>query len=349
MPYLKDVYPESPEDEFDLATDWIEAMENRQPGGGENCGETAGDATIVVEVAQNKRRSMVRRVLGFAYADETDDATARLHRENPVRHPVFPTMRATAINFSAFPPDGSGGTLKAASVFDSPDDVPFYAKYQKVYATVKFRSFRCQFYDDFDVFNNAQELYRNTYFDPASSVEMLSAEGPLGQMRWAETGAAPPSQPTVGEPIKQTFGTLVSKNVYVLNWLRVPHEWISAEEYPLCDFRKINAIVGRVNSSEFGRFPTGTLCAQPPKYSPFQWQVSSNKGVQGFYGWDIQIPFQHFDPDKGVPASAFRGFQLLPWAPTLKWYHAVRSDPTVTTHLLPETDFNNLFKKATMA
>jgi hypothetical protein len=344
MPYLEDVYEEAPADVFDIDDDWVEYVGNTQPGGGGAFSPQGGEDTIVVETTQNKCRSMIRKVLGFAYADNVAAvAGARLHRENPARHPRFPWLRAETVSFSGFPPDASGGTLKGdALVFTGGGPTPpFYAKYQRVYATVRFKSFRWNFVDDNGVATNAAEINRNCYFDPASSVQMLSAEGELGQMRWRETGAG---GPTVGEPVKQAFGTLVSKSTLVLHWTRVPHEWVSAAAYPLCDFRKLNACIGTVNSAAFGpntEFPAGTLLMQPYRMTPYQWQISTLDGDLGFFGWDVQIPLERFDPPQG---AAGRGYRTLPWPANLLYYEATRVDGT--THLLRESSFATIFDKA---
>lgn len=349
MPYLEDVKAESPTDTFNFPSNWEEAIDERQPGGGDTFSAENAEAVIVVETTPNKIRSMLRKVLGFSAVKKPDGGLlgGKLFRENPVRHPRYPWMRASAISFSQFPPDASNSTLKQDAVFPV-GGIPSMAKYQLVYATVRFRSWRCKFLTDSEVNNQvpANEFFRNVYFDPASSIEMLSAEGPLGQMQWNQGGGA--NEPPIVAPankIAQPFGTLVSKSVYVMNWLMVPHELISFTSYPECKFTKIESIVGRVNSAAFGPYPGGTLLCQPPKYTPYAWNVSTQNGVDVFMGWDIQIPFQFFDPERGRPLEGPRGYDLLPWAPTLKWFDAVRADGA--THLLNEADFNVIFERPT--
>lgn len=361
------ILPEA--DPFVVATDWVEATADHQPGGGDTMTLQDAEAVIVVEVVPTKIRSMIRKVLGFAYADDVLP-TPRLHRENPLQHPSYPWMRATSISFSQFPPKPlplpvnpfnpfapPAFTLKTKSVFLPAGGIPFLMTYQRAYATVRFKSQRWLFYEDWQIATNQQEIFRNCYWEPGGEVSMISAEGPLGQCIWREGGGAAAGEPTstpvlpgpvaLNSEIKQPFGTLVSKGVFALVWKHVPHEFISSTTYPLPLFKNILSIVGRVNSADFGPFAPGTLLADPPKYSPFQWQISTATGLNGFYGWDVTIPFKQFNPDKTIAFAAGltpkRGWRTMPWPFSGKWFWATRrsGDP-----FLPEADFNNIFNKA---
>src|SRR5262245_40851652 len=144
IPALGPPYVETGDDVFNLETDWVEAIENRMPGSGASFTTRDGDAMLVIETTPNKCRDMVRKVLGFSFSEDTPK---KLKRENPVCHPWFPLLRAVSISFSEFPPDASGGTLKAPSLdlaFAQPTP-NYFAKYQRVYASVRFRSCRCYF------------------------------------------------------------------------------------------------------------------------------------------------------------------------------------------------------------
>jgi hypothetical protein len=275
---------------------------------------------------------------------------------------TFKTLKSAAL-FPNFGP--SPVTTPTPEPFISTVGINTYMTYQKVYATVTFKSHPWEFFEDYQIPNNQAEIYRNCFFDLASSVEMLSAEnGPIGQMQWNETDVPPKMNaggvtisPTVGTMITKAFGTLVSKNTLLLNWMWVPQEHISIASAPLFNPTNILNCIGTVNSTSFAGQPAGTLLMQPPKYVRFKWPATtvkfagSNTGV-GFYGYNIIIPFQKFDPQWSAPArfdangnQINRGWRLLPWAPTLGWYEATRLDGR--THLLLESDHNAIFNHAT--
>ena len=69
MPYLDDILPELDDAEFDPAKHLKEVMADEQPGGGDTFALEACEATLVYVLDWRKRRSFIRWVLGFCYAD----------------------------------------------------------------------------------------------------------------------------------------------------------------------------------------------------------------------------------------------------------------------------------------
>lgn len=271
--------------------------------------------------------------------------------------PAQPTLKKQSV-FPAFGPNPTPVPAPAISA----TGINTYQMYLRCYATVKFKAYPYEFIDDADISGTGAEIQRNVFFDVASSVEMLSAEnGPIGQLSFNETTPGGPSfTPPIGPipafriPITKAFGTLVSKDIFVLNWMSVPQEFLSVAPYPLFIPKNILDCIGKVNSVDFAGFPAFTLLLQPPKFVRFRWPCMTTQGF-GFYGYHIMIPFQHFDPPQTYNNYAANsplgllpqhpqsvGYHLLPWAPNLGWYEAVRQDGV--THLLMEEDFNKIFE-----
>ncbi len=77
----------------------------------------------------------------------------------------------------------------------------------------------------------------------------------------------------------------------------------------------------------------------------FRWPVSTFNGRGAFYAYNVQIPFEYFDPPRGNPGDGARGYQLMPNPKDLLWYKATRSK--LTKYLLNETDVNVSFQQST--
>lgn len=342
MPYIDDVFAELDANQFNPATDILEIIGNDQPGGGDAFSLEGGEGTLVYLIDWTKARSFIRSCLGFSYADR--DSPYKLHRENPWIHPRFPWLTASTISFSSTAPvsnsvDGvPAGTPNTPAVFtDAP--IQKTGLYRKCYATVRFKDVPWTFRPDTFVTTYADELDRNVWFEPRSTVEMLSAEGPLGQMKWAETGTG---GPTIGNPIPAPFGTVVPKVNYTLNWMHVPESYLSTDNFA---FRptKILDLVGKVNSATFGTFAASTLLMLAPTFQRFRFPVSTFDGLYPFYGWNIKVPLVFFQPrPRGATSPSDDGYRLLPWAYNLSWYSAKRADST--TYLYQESDLLTMFK-----
>ncbi len=335
MPFYTDLLAESPSDTF-TKSDWKEAIETTQPGGGEAFSLESGEAVIVVEIPWLKARSFIRFTLGWSYAD--NGSPYRLRRENPQAHPRFPWLTASTVSFGSVSPVGVAGVgTKVDGIYTG--DVPV-AKYARILATVRFVDRPWQFLTDADASTPARESLRNTYFDLSPSIEVLSAEG-LNNIKFAFSPGPPTGPPNTAIPAP--FGTLMSKVNYSLNWMWVPQEYISNGTvfYPT----KIMSCVGRVNSADFKGFPAGTLLLQAPTFQRFRFPLPGVTPFDNFFGYNIRFPLQYFDPTRGPvvggPTPPLRGHQLIPWRSTLQWFGCLREDGT--SRLYPEADFATLF------
>ncbi|NCW80336.1 MAG: hypothetical protein EBV68_00480 [Betaproteobacteria bacterium] len=345
---IDDVYPEDPDDEFDLVDDWKERIDSLAPGT-ESFSLEAGEATTPIQIPWNKARDALRKILGFDYADKA--APWALHRENPTYHGRFPWLTAANCTFQGVEPsynDSQGGFL-VEGLFDNPPS-PYVAKYSTIFGTVRFRDVPWEIRPDSSTPTAADEIKRNVYFDCDPSIEVLSAEG-ASFLKFIEgTPAADPATSSVPAPL----GTLLAKTNFILNWMRVPHDYIS-DDPNILNPVKILACVGRVNSAAFGPFTRpGTLLMMPPKFERFRYPVCTVDGISNFFGWNVRIPLQYFNPDKGVAntppgTSPYYGHNLMPYRADLKWYMAIRGPgTTVTTDntFLPQADFNDIFRHA---
>lgn len=327
-------YVEQSSDEFVWETDWLETIGDTGPGSA-NLSLDAQEATLVGLIPWNMQRSAARYFLGFAYYDT--DAPYRLHRENPEPHPVFPWLRASNISFTPIAPQKNDATQLPKI------ESPFYpgrytGDYQKVVATVSFRSFRMKFLSDDEIESNAKEYKRNTFFDIEPRIQTLSADG-VSQMHFDETG---PGGPTIGEPFKAPLAALQSMTGFVINWLSVPWGYLSSDTdyfYPT----KVLNCVGKLNSEIFlGNLFPGTCLMQPPVFTVKPFPVASDDPRVPLYAVDLQIPFDYYDPPNGDSGSGFYGHTLLPWRGTNDSYHAVREDNV--SEVLPSTDFNAIWE-----
>lgn len=251
----------------------------------------SGEATVVAVIPWLKARSFVRFALGWSYADR--GAPYRLRRENPQRHPRFSWLTASTVSFSAVSPVGveDVGT-KVAGAFASVLPV---GKYDTIFATVRFVDRPWTFLVDNDVRRTTEDT-RNTYFDPVPSVEIISAEG-LNNIKFA-------NGPNRSTPIPAPFGTLMSKMLLTFNWMWVPNEFISGSDPLRFTPTKILNCVGRVNSDTFRGYPPGTLLLQAPAFERFRFPMLAANGVDGYFGWNVRLPIQYFDPDRGADSAS---------------------------------------------
>ncbi len=336
-------YPEEPEDEFDFATDWVEAIDARsQPGGGISLTETAQDATLIGYVPANKLRSAARYFLGFSYADT--DAPYLLYREPPMVHPQMPSLRCYGFG-------GVGDILKAnpdnltnspyiVSPFEGPQGEELrYTSWQNQLVTLKFKSFgRMRFLLDDQISGYADEIKRYTRSFSDSAVQTLSVDG-RSNLAFAEgePGAAHQVFPA---PIAQ----LLAKVSLRVLWASVPHEYLSTN----VDFlrpKKLMERLGTVNDAEYIGNAKGTLLFTSFSAEEVLYPVLSvNPSESILSGWNITFSFEQFDPKKGVPDSEFRGHRIFPYSINGKWYYAWRADHTddTTKELFPLTDYNKL-------
>jgi len=211
-----------------------------------------------------------------------------LHRENPVAHPTFATLSAASVSFQDIAPKGTPG--QGSKVPGSYAASLPAAAYQYTLATVRFIDFKMPFYTDVEVFGD--EVQRNTFFSPVPSVEIISAEG-LNNIKFA-------NGPSRGAAIPAPFGTLMSKMTKTFNWMWVPHEYISGSDPTQFTPQKILNCIGCVNSTTWNGHPAGTLLLQAPVFTRFRFPVQTNNGLNGYFGWNVALPMQFFDPRRGT-------------------------------------------------
>ncbi len=352
MPYLADLLPEDAASTFDPATDLLEVIANEGMSSAAFSLENA-EATLTYLVKWKKARSFLRWMLGVSFADSGDPY--KLRRENPQIHPRFPWLSAATVSFSDHVPlynDDSGdpaptydGPTKLTSgapnypaVFTDPNGITKTGYYEKTYATVRFVQRPWRFLTDNQITSYDQEVRRNVVWDVVPQVEMLSAEGTLGQLRWKETGTG---GPTVDQPIPAAFGTLVAKATYTLTWMWVPQEYLSNDEFAFYP-QKLLTPMGKANSVAFGSFDVATGLIMPPKFQRFQFPVCDYAG-EPYFGYNVTIPIVYFQPrPRGATSPSDDGYRLLPWPSNLKWYSAKRAD--AATYLYQEADFNKIFQ-----
>ncbi len=301
MPYYpSDALPTLPFETFSLKNDTLEMIELTQPGGGESFSLESGEATSVYLVPWDKQRDFIFKFLGFSYADK--GSPWRLHRINPVYHPRFPWLTATTVSFTSVSPlknDDDSGT-EVIGVYPGGIKV---GQYNYVIATVRFTDKPWTFLEDADLLDPdfplvpayLSEPYRNTYFTPSPSVEVISAEG-LSTIRWANNQFLPSAPHNV---IPAPFGTLMSKTLLAFRWMYVPNEYISGSDSLAFTPKWIDSCVGHVNSTDFLGYPAGTLLLQAPTYERFRFPVPTIDGTYGYFGWNIGLNFQFFDPPRG--------------------------------------------------
>lgn len=340
MPYFDDRYIEGVEQTY-TAAEWLESIGDQKPGGGEAVSLESGEATLQIEIPWIKKRSFTTFVLGWSFADAV--APFRLRRQNPVPHPTFSWLTASTVTFQDVGPAGTAsvGTRTAGAFAAS---LPT-GKYQRSLATVRFVDRPWTFAENAAV---TVETQRNVYFEVQPSIEIISAEG-LNNLQFAYNPGPPndpggfPALPLVAIPAP--FGTLMSKTTYFLNWMWVPDEFINASGPLLFRPTKIEACTGRVNSAVFMGFPINTLLMQAPQYTRFKFPILTSNNFQSYFGWNIRIPLQYFNPTLGAQAGVpvgqtFAGHQVLPFRKNLSWYPAIRD---LTNKIYPEADFNTMF------
>lgn len=356
MPYLADILPEDADSTFDPESDLLEVIANEGMSSAAFSMESA-EATLTYSVKWKKARSFLRWMLGFSYADNGEPY--KLRRENPQIHPRFPWLTAATVSFSDHVPkyndesgdpgptyEGgdplnpkltSGAPNYPAAIFD-PNGIVKTGFYEKTYATVRFVQRPWIFRPDSAISTYSDEVYRNVVWDVSPQVEMLSAEGPLGQLKWTETGTG---GPTIGQPIPAAFGTLVPKATYALTWMWVPEEYLSNDEFAFFPAKMLDPM-GKANSVDFGTFTTATGLIMPPKFQRFQFPIVTYDGLP-YFGYNVTIPIVYFQPrPRGATSPSDDGYRLLPWPSNLKWYSAKRADNT--TYLYQEADFNKIFQ-----
>lgn len=331
-------YEEDPDDEFDYETDWKELLD---PAPEDNISASAMEATLVGTVPFHKIRSAARYFLGYSYCDEGDPYY--LYREPPAFHPRWNNLYCHGISFRGLNPKTNDTNAQGEPYTQSPFDPDLYTgNFEYAVATVRYRSFgRMRFLgdDDFVYTGPEDEIQRFVQFTSNPAIEALSSDG-ASQLKFAE-GGPPPTGTAFPAPI----ATLLAKCSFVMSWYHVPHRFLSESDIILKPTKILNCM-GKVNSVAFadGEFAAGTLLMQPPTFEPMLFPVCAENNYDLLTGWNVHIPFVFFDPEKGVPASSYRGHNLMPFRDDGRFYLATRDGTTGGRRLLAEEDFGTLFE-----
>jgi len=328
-------YVEDPADLFDYQSDWLEMIDNTQPGGGGALSLSGQDAILVGLVPYNKIRTAATYFVGHSYADE--GRPFRLHRDPlPQRHPTCPQMRAYAVGFvglaPASNPDNPNGEPYLVSPFTGPDGRQLYtASYQKAILTVRFKNFgRMRFLGDAAVESAAAEVgvapYRKEYlrfvrYNMEPAVEELSADG-SSQLRFAE-GPSPPLGP-LSAAFTAPIAELLAKATLSVQCLNVPHEYVSSDSDILVP-DKVLACLGKWNTRSFLGFPAGKIMLMALKAEEVLFPIATADEDVPATGWNLTFVFHHFDPPKGAVTTDKFGHRLFPWSRSGKWFWATRA------------------------
>lgn len=315
--------------------DWDETFEQDQPGAGGTYARDDAAETLVGWIPWEKRYAARKALVGYAWADTS--SPWKLHRVNPLQHPDEPQLRCVTADFAGY-------NIAARLIPDS--DPPEYAawdapavsgtfarrmKYAYARTTLKYRPHPYPFFSDtyMDTYSLA-EYYRNcSIFDQTEpQLQVLAAQSePF--LKWADAPASPDTTPSQNSVIGLEGGELsilLSQSQLWLAWFHVPMDFIAAPYLP----SKIMQCMGKLNDRTWlGVFPKGTLRMDAPRITR---RVQSHIRTTGAIPFvcDVLFPFSFFDPvpapvsnNSGVPK--WRGWNLLPWARTGKFYSAVRT------------------------
>lgn len=332
-------YQELAEDEFTYATDWLEMLD---PAAEDSVSNSAMEATLVGIVPFNKVRACARHFLGYSYAD--DASPYYLYREPPAFHPRWPNLYAHGVSFRGFNPLANAANPNSHPYTTSPFDAALRTgKFEMALVTVRFRSFgRMRFLADDDIASSEDEWRRYTQVTTSPRIEALSADGG-SQLIFAE-GASffGTTGPTAGiTPFAAPVAVLLSKCAFVVTWMHVPHNYISASDLILKP-TKLLACVGKTNDATFmDVFERGELLMEPPVFEPVLFPVVAENAFDLMTGWNVTIPFNFFSPQNAA-GSAFRGHNLMPHR-NGGFYLATRNGLTTGARLLPEADFSQIF------
>lgn len=330
------LYPELADDQF-TEDDWKELIDDAKPGGEDVFGLGRAEATLVGLIPARKRRSARPFILGFA---EANPDTFKLRRDLPARHPEYPDMWATGVSFQPINPRGNDENEDNAPYRDafSADFIDRHANYEWAFCTIVFSSLPYDVLDDGfvdDVLEGDESqrfVTRPERTQP--SLQLLQAETE-SYLTFREGAENAPS----GKKVPGAIAEYMAHTVYTLAWHMVPADYVMDGLIP----RKILATVGRGNAAEWLGFPPGTLLMEAPEFEKLQFPAAGLTGLEPIFFYTVRLNFKHFDPEKGVPESEYRGHNLMPFSVDGKWYYATRGASISDPAYLPTTDFSIVF------
>jgi hypothetical protein len=353
LPLMGQPYEEADDDLFDAA-DFQEHADGQQAGGGGAFSASSQEAVVVGYVAGNKLRAALRWFLGFASVDTTEPpdtaesgggessgtAAYLLRREPPARHPIWPQLYCHSV---AYVGQGLDTTANTAIAVEGPftdylGEALRFTPYAKYLLTIRYKSFgRMRFYSDEEMDEYPEPRYawewtRWTDITLGPAVQALTADG-SSSLTFNE---GDPDGIAFPAPIAE----LMAKSNLTITWRGVPHEWLSDNDnylYPV----KILDRLGRWNDADFLGLAEGCVLFLAAQFDTILYPVAPADPAYPLGGYDVTLSFEHFDPERGVPESEFRGHRLFPYRVDGKWYHAVRE---TGEDLLPSTEMYKLFQ-----
>lgn len=342
------VVPETPDTDFDPASDWHEYIEDEAPGGGASFTKETSRAVLVGTIEDKRKRAALLSAIGFHYADP--GTPYRLHRLAPWRHPEFPFCWATGVSFSRVAPKGNADqSLKPKRPGADPGPLDFVADYQQSRMYVTFEQVDYDVMDDDDpslVFE--WQRYANVFEATDPILETLTADA-TNYLTFVNspTGTNQPN----GKKFGGSLAEYLSRVSFVLAHYNVPEDYLMDNRVPT----KVINCLGCVNSNAnflstfVGEgFAPGKLLYQGAKLKRYRWPVRATVGTGGLYFYDVFHHFKFTDPTPGTGStSTVRGWNLLPWrmgggangGPG--WYEAQRPDGG---HWLRRANLNQLFE-----
>lgn len=386
------ILPELPSNEFNWLRDvvdnestpgWTYVVGLESPSGAALLSHERSEDSVDIIVPQNKVRSAVRQILGYAQADTT--APWRLRRpEVPIHHGIYPWLWAMDCSVLPFTPKGNSqfpSTVFSGNNLGIQDSIAYigygprhWPKYSLVKITIRFGQVWWSIIPDNDVNwdNSVPEWQRFVGMPDGNSLkpkaEIVTLDGTEdAQFVFAETdkttptGAISPVAGPAGNIFRGSIYVYKTSTSYTIVWKCVPEAYCCEGDFRLPKpTRMINAL-GRVNSgSIFGndQHRAGTFLFDALSGKRYQLPVRTNS-TGGYYAWDWFLTWTLFDPEQpaivknsagtDIPEETRkRGHLLVPWRGTNSWYYASRgTDSTRGTYsgigAVEEVDFDDIF------
>lgn len=288
-------------------------------------------------------------ILGYAW---TDPVSKKLHRRNPIRHPIYPHLVAWNIDTverlspreaAATNPNRIPGTPKV-NVFDANlpglnATVPQYtANYAISRISVTFKPPPFDIFEDDQTINGqtVKEYQRYVEFGGAPQSEWLTQEG----AQWKYVTA-----PVAGQTLPSQSQALLESKVN-LNWIwhRVPEDFVCADRgsVPYQWWRYMNFVNNAAWPTQYNQpYARFTLLNQPFSYKRMPMPLRYTDGTIPYYV-TIQANFLAFY--NFYPGDEYQGHNTAPCRSDYK-YHLFSSDGTINgLFRYPEFDFDKLFK-----
>ena len=328
---LADIFQEAKGNEFDPETDWLIEIATTDPNS-VALGMDSGEATLQGYIPYAKRRSAARYFLGMSYCDT--GAPYALHREPPAIHPDFWQFRAVSFKCSGYEPLSVPANPNRSAYYVSPQEDQFgqtmYApSYRNAKVTVGYRSMgRMRFLPDSDVPNYKSEYLRYCKWDYKPGIETLQADA-QSQLLWAEGPGDYGTGPTPGSAngaFPAPIAEMYRKSNLTVTWVNVPMAYLSSD--PTCPkLDKILPRIGTANSDVLfdGKFLPGTMLLLGVVLHEVLFPVSPVDPTDyPIAGYTVEFMWSHFDPNKGVSSSTYRGHRIFIWRHDGLAYYANR-------------------------